>query len=135
MLRKFRSGRSRLVGNITTGDETWLHYYDPMSKPDSAEWVPQNKPDPTKVRSVKSAGKRMFALFFRRKGFVAKMMLPKGRTVNAHWYVRGRLTRLLRKVKDLRPNVGVSGVFLHHDNAPRTVHDEPSVFCAIGKSA
>ena len=46
------------------------------------------------------------------------MMLPPHSTVTAQWYVRSCLTRSFRKVKELRPRSGLSGVWLHRNNAP-----------------
>jgi [histone H3]-lysine36 N-dimethyltransferase SETMAR len=117
MLRQYNGGRSRHVGDIVTGDETWLYYYDPTSKRDSAEWVPEKGRNPVKVRAQKSAGKRMFSLFFRRSGFVAKIMLKERCTATAAWYIRGCLSKVFRNLKELRPNCGLKGVRLHHDNA------------------
>jgi [histone H3]-lysine36 N-dimethyltransferase SETMAR len=115
---KYNGGLSRRVEDIATGDETWLYYYDPKLKRDSKEWVSKTGKRPVNVRAQKSAGKKMFALFFRRAGLVAKVMVPEGCTVNTRWYVRGCLTRVFRKLKKLRPVRGLQGVRLHHDNAP-----------------
>ncbi|KAG5325413.1 SETMR methyltransferase, partial [Acromyrmex heyeri] len=49
MLKKFNRGRSNLIYNIVTGDETWIYSYEPESKQQSTVWVFQNEPKPTKI--------------------------------------------------------------------------------------
>ena len=55
--KKFNRGRSSLVYNIVTGDETWIYSYEPESKQQSTVWVFQNEPKPTKVVRSRSAAK------------------------------------------------------------------------------
>ncbi|XP_011063832.1 PREDICTED: uncharacterized protein LOC105151689 [Acromyrmex echinatior] len=64
MLKKFNRGRSNLVYNIVTGDETWIYSYEPESKQQSTDWVFQNESKPTKVVRSRSAAKQMIACFF-----------------------------------------------------------------------
>ena len=117
MIRKFKNGRSKRTFDIVTGDETWLHFYDPKTKRDSYKLVHEDDPRPVKVRAAKSVGKRMYALFFRKSGFVAHAELQPKCTVTARWYMYACLSRMFRKLKDQRPNTGLSGILLHRDNA------------------
>ena len=64
MLKKFNRGRSNLVYNIVTGDETSIYSYEPESKQQSTVWVFQNEPKPTKVVRSRSAAKQTIACFF-----------------------------------------------------------------------
>jgi histone-lysine N-methyltransferase SETMAR len=111
MLKKYKNGHSKRVWDIVTGDETWLYFFEPKTKQKSATWIGENDARPTKVKQSKSAGKRMFALFFRKAGFVSKMMLKPKRTVTAHYYTRVVLSSLIRRIKKLRPRSGTDGVF------------------------
>lgn len=60
--RYFHEGEAFLK-RIVTGDEVWLHYYDPETKQQSSEWKRPTEPTPLKPRATKSAGKIM-AVFF-----------------------------------------------------------------------
>ncbi|RLU25238.1 hypothetical protein DMN91_003331 [Ooceraea biroi] len=63
MLKKFNRGRSHLVYNIVTGDETWIYSYEPESKQQSTVWVFQSEPKPTKVVRSRSAANEQEAKF------------------------------------------------------------------------
>ena len=39
MLHKFRSGESKAVSKIVTGDESWIYQYDPETKQQSTVWL------------------------------------------------------------------------------------------------
>ena len=56
-LKRFEQGRSRRVFDIVTGDDSWLHHYDPETKQQSKMWVSKDDPRPTKVRRNKTSGK------------------------------------------------------------------------------
>ena len=45
---------------IITGDETWIHHYDPKSKQHSMQWKPANSPSRQKCKVQASAGKIFF---------------------------------------------------------------------------
>lgn len=39
MLKKFNQGRSNLVYNIVSGDETWIYSYEPKTKQEATIWA------------------------------------------------------------------------------------------------
>lgn len=45
-------------------------------------------------------------------------MVGARQTVTADWYVRTCLTKVFSAVSKMRPNSGLRGIKLHHDNAP-----------------
>lgn len=117
MLEKFDQGRSKEVGNIVTGDETWIYAYDPETKQQSTVWVFEDEIPPTKVTRAKSVSKQMVAIFFRRSGPVAAIPLVERKTVNAEWYTTQCLPRVFEELSKTRPKAGLRRLFLHHDNA------------------
>jgi len=48
---------------IVTGDETWIHYYDPESKQQSMQWKHASSSSLRKFKVQASAGKIMCAIF------------------------------------------------------------------------
>ena len=63
MLEKFDGGDSEYVSNIVTGDETWIHFYDPESKQQSMQWVADGEDVPVKFCRERSAGKVICSFF------------------------------------------------------------------------
>jgi histone-lysine N-methyltransferase SETMAR len=117
MLKKFDNGRSRLVSQILTGDETWIYMYEPERKFQSQVWVFPDDEAPTKVVRDRSVGKRMVATFVRRSGPVSTVPLLNRATVNAEWYTTVCLPKVFSQLQHDRPKTGVRGILLHHDNA------------------
>ena len=68
MLKKYDNGKSRDVVSIVTGDETWIYFYDVLTRAQSKISVFEDEPPPTAVMRQRSVGKRMYAIFFRKTG-------------------------------------------------------------------
>ena len=116
MKRIYKNGRSRRVWDIVTGDETWISFREPKTKAQNMVWTFENQLPPTSVRPSRFVQKRMFAIFFRKSGFLHKRMLKKGATVTALWYKR-TLIEMFKKIRKNRPRTGLRGIVLHQDNA------------------
>ena len=101
MLDKFDGGRSNLVSNIITGDETWIYRYDPETKQQSTVWVFDDEEPPTKVVKSRSVGKQMVAVFFRCSGIIATIPLVEQRTVTAAWYCEIALPKVFENVNEV----------------------------------
>ncbi len=67
--------------SIITGEETWIHYYDIPTKSQSKQWVFEVEETPNQLRQSKPVGKRMFAVFFSKRGLVEAVMLENKKTV------------------------------------------------------
>lgn len=117
MMKKFDNGRSSLLWNVVTGDETWIYSYDPATKQQSTVWMFEDEVPPTKVVRSKSTSKQMVAVFFRIRGPVAAVPLVERRTVNAQWYTEICLPAVFDQLRQQRPKKGLRGILLHHDNA------------------
>jgi [histone H3]-lysine36 N-dimethyltransferase SETMAR len=63
MQEKFNGGTSKSVGDMITGDETWIYAYDPETKQQWTVWVFEDEPPPTKVTRQRSVAKQMVAFF------------------------------------------------------------------------
>ena len=59
----------------------------------------------------------MVAVFFRKTGVLRHVVLEKGVSVNADWYVNTCLSQIVQQLNESRPRTGVKNLFLHHDNA------------------
>ena len=117
MLRKFDRGMSPRVWDIVTGDEPWVYQYDPETKQQSAVWVFPDENPPVKFKRNRSASKQMTACFFSKFGHVTTIPLEDRKTVTADWYVNHCVPKVFQAWCTQRPQTGVRGLLLHHDNA------------------
>jgi len=103
-------------GHIVTGDETWVHHYDPETKRQSQKWLPRGAPRPEKVIRKRSRKKVMVLIFWDRIGVLLVRFLRKGTTLKGKSYAKilGHL-RLAIQIK--RGEMWEEGVFLLHDNS------------------
>lgn len=113
---------------LVTGDETWVHHYDPESKIQSMEWRATGSSGPVKAKTVKSAGKVFATVFFDHEGVLLCDFLSKGTTMNALRYVEV-LEKLRYNIRNRRRGKLSQGLFLLHDNAP--AHTAKMVKAAI----
>ena len=86
VLRLFADGGDAFLESIITGDESWLHHYDPESKQASTVWKSHGSPTPKKAKVVPSAGKVMVITFFDSKGMVYQHAVPPHTTVTGEYY-------------------------------------------------
>ena len=115
LLKSWRSEKD-FLDRIVTGDESWLHYYEPESKFQSYQWKRKHEAVPIKVKCTPSAGKRMATVFWDRKGILSIDWLPEQSTINSDYYVR-ELEELREVIKRERRAKLTRGVLLQHDNA------------------
>jgi hypothetical protein len=69
-----------------TGDETWVHHYDPETKQESMQWTHQGSPPPKKFKVQKSAGKIMATVFWDIEGILLIEYMPHKTTITGASY-------------------------------------------------
>lgn len=106
-----------IINRIVTGDETWVHFYDPESKQESMQWHTKGGPAPKKFKVVPSAGKVMATVFWDSEGILLIDYKSKGTTITGTYYA-DILHRLKEEIKSKRRGKLTKGVLLLHDNAP-----------------
>ena len=52
-LRNRAASDSSFLGNVTTGDETWVYGYDPETRVQSSQWKSPSSPHEKKSASIK----------------------------------------------------------------------------------
>ena len=80
------SDQYKFVWHIVTGDETWIHHWDPESKQESMQWRHVSPPPPRKIKPQPSAGKIMAAIFWDSKGVLLIDYLPDKTIMNGQYY-------------------------------------------------
>jgi len=85
-----------ILGRVITGDETWVHQYDPEKKRQIARWETANSPRLKKFRWPKSRVKTMLLTFFDIRGIVHYEFVPTGQSTKfTIWkYWKGCVTKL-----------------------------------------
>ena len=117
LLDLYNTDEEEFLSRLVTGDETWIHHWDPETKLESMQWKHPNSPPPKKFRTQPSAGKVMATIFWDAKGILLIDYMPPKTTINGQYYAN--LMKELRKsIRQKRRGMLTRGVLLLHDNAP-----------------
>ena len=103
---------------IVTGDETWTSFFEPEGNENNKVWIGENGARPQIVRRSRSVKHVLYALFFETRGIVARIPVPKHKTVTGIYYTEQVLPVVVNHYMAMRPRTGVRGLKLLHDNAP-----------------
>lgn len=120
-----------ILQKIVTGDETWVHHYDPESKQESMQWHIKGTPHPKKFKVMPSAGKVMATIFWDCDGILLIDYKEKGVNITGGYYAN-ILCQLREAIKEKRRGKLAKGVLLLHDNAP--VHTAHIAMAAVRES-
>ena len=115
LLNRCRLEGDACLKNIATGDESWVHHYDPENKRQSMECHHPGSPSLKKSKTVPSAQKKvMLTIFWDARGVLYAEFLTKGSAVNSDRYCATlrSLQQCIRRIR-LERNM----FLLHHDNA------------------
>ena len=73
--------------NIVTGDESWIHHFDPEEKRLSMQYRHTSSPRLKKFKTVLSAGKILLTVFWDSQRVYMTEFLEAGNTVNSARYI------------------------------------------------
>jgi histone-lysine N-methyltransferase SETMAR len=113
----FLEGDKSFFPHLVTGDETWVHFYDPESKQESMQWKHKGSPAPKKFKVQKSAGKVLATVFWDMKGILLIEFTEKGHTITGQSYKK-TIESLRQAVLKKRLGGEKRRILLLHDNAP-----------------
>ena len=102
---------------IVTGDEFWIHHYDPLSQLEAKVWKRLSEQTPTRRRQERSAGKIMMIIFWDKDSVLLITYLPRGTMINDPYYA-SIIERLCSVIVEKGRGKIVRGVLLLYDNAP-----------------
>ena len=117
VLTKIESNEAEFFDQIVTGDETWIHQYDPESKIQSKQWLPRGSAAPVKFKVARSAQKVMATVFWDTKGVILIDYLEGQKTITGNYY-KGVLQKLKTALAKKRRGKLHRRLLFHHDNAP-----------------
>jgi [histone H3]-lysine36 N-dimethyltransferase SETMAR len=101
---------------IVTGDETYIHHFEPETKRQSMQWLPVGSQAPIKAIKKISSKKVMALVFWDRAGVLLIRYFRKGSTMTGLVYAK-ILGELKKAIQKKRGDMWDDGVFLLHDNA------------------
>ena len=69
LLKRYREEGDQFLLNIVTGNESWIHHFDPEEEQLSMQYRHTSSPRPKKFKTVTSAGKILLTVFGTYKEF------------------------------------------------------------------
>ncbi|KAI6647450.1 Transposase [Oopsacas minuta] len=79
ILSEYKDSDPRRLAEITTGDETWIRYDEPLSKERNKVWVAKGEAPPLNSRLDFRDQKVLYSIFFDAHSPVPKIIIPKGK--------------------------------------------------------
>ena len=86
LLKRYPKFDKNVFNSFVTGDETWVHFFEPQRKINNKIWATKNAKRPCVAKRLQSSKKVMFAIFVGTKGPVTQIAVPYFRSVNAFFY-------------------------------------------------
>ena len=117
LLKTYKGCNSRVISNLLTGDETWVHMFEPQRRADNKQWKRKSEKRPCIAKRTISSKKMLYAIFFNSRGPVIQVPCPSGHTVTGQFYKNSVLKKVKEFYNKKRPSKGWSGVHLLHDSA------------------
>ena len=118
LLQMFPKYDKKQFANVVTGDETWVHYFEPVRKVSNKIWATKHSKRPIIAKRSLSTKKVLYAIFFFGEGVAIKVPRKKGKSITGKYYKDVVLKKLKKYYQKRRPATGFKHVRLLHDNAP-----------------
>ena len=117
LLKTYKGCNSRIISNLLTGDETWMHMSEPQRRADNKQWKRKDQKRPCFAKRIISSKKMLYAIFFNSSGPVVQVSCPSGHAVTGRFYKNSVPKKVQEFYNKKRPSKGWSEVHLLHDNA------------------
>ena len=118
LLQMFSKYDKKQFANVVTGDEAWVHYFEPVRKVSNKIWATKHSKRPIIAKHSLSTKKVLYAIFFSGEGVAIKVPLKRGKSITGKYYKDVVLKKLKKYYQKRRPATGFKHVRLLHDNAP-----------------
>jgi histone-lysine N-methyltransferase SETMAR len=87
LLARYEAEGDNFLSTTVTGDETWIHHFEPEKKKQSMEWHHTTCPRKERFKAIPSASKIMVTVFWNCEGVIFIDVLPRGQMINSDVYV------------------------------------------------
>ena len=86
LLKTYKGCNSRVISNLLTGDETWVHMFEPQRRADNKlQWKRKDQKRPCIAKRTMFKKKMLCAIFFNSSGPVVQVPCPSGHTVTGRF--------------------------------------------------
>ena len=85
LLQMFPKYDKKQFANVVTGDETWVHYFEPIRKVSNKIWATKHSKRPIIAKRSLSTKKVLYAIFFS-SGVAIKVPVKKGKSITGKYY-------------------------------------------------
>jgi len=116
-LARYHEEGDNFLQQIVTGDETWIHHYEPKSKWQSMQWKHPSSPVAKKFKMQPSAGNLMLTIFWDSQGPILETYQERGTTVTSAKYCDMLQRELKPAICSKRRGKLSKEILLLHDNA------------------
>ena len=96
LLKTYKGCNNWVISNLLTGDETWVHMFEPQRRADNKQWKRKDQKRPCIAKRTVSSKKMLYAIFFNSSGPVVQVPCPSGHIVTGRFYKNS----ILKKVKE-----------------------------------
>ena len=86
LLQMFPKYDKKQFANAVTGDETWVHYFEPVRKVSDKIWATKHSKRPITAKRSLSTKKVLYAIFFSGEGVAIKVPVKKGKSITGKYY-------------------------------------------------
>ena len=118
LLQMFPKYDKKQFANVVTGDETWVHYFEPVRNVSNKSWATKHSKRPIIAKRSLSTKKVLYAIFFSGEGVAIKVPVKKGKSIAGKYYKDVVLKKLKKYYQKRRPATGFKHVRLLHDFIP-----------------
>ena len=105
---------SRVISDLLTGDETWVHMFEPQRRADNKQWKRKDEKRPCIAKRTIKRSCTQLSLIQVGQSFKC---LVHGQTATGRFYKNSVLKKAKEFYNENRPSKGLSGINLLHDNA------------------
>ena len=112
LLKAYKGCNSRVISDLLTGDETWVHMFEPQRRADNKQRKRKDKKRPCIPKRTISSKKMLYAIFCNSSGPVVHVPCSSGHTVTGRFYKNSVLKKVKEFYNKKRPSKGWSGVHL-----------------------
>ena len=96
LLKTYKGCNSRVISNLLTGDETWVHMFEPQRRADNKQWKRKDQKRPCIAKRTISSKKMLYVIFLNSSRSVVQVPCPSSHTVTGRFYKNS----VLKKVKE-----------------------------------
>ena len=105
LLKTCKGCNSRVISNLLTGYETWVHMFEPQRRTDNKQWKRKHQKRPCIAENHKF-DKDVVRNFFNSSGPVVQVPCPSGHTVTGRFYKNSVLEKVKVFYNKKRPSKG-----------------------------